>query len=487
MNAQSSTPEPAASSGASANPIPAAQIDRSCQLPVLFLIGCAAAWLVIGLLFGVLSSIKLHGPGFLAGSEWSTYGRLYPVSRAALAFGFASQAALALAIWMIARLGRTLVVGPVAITLGAALWNGALAIGIFGILAGNNTGYEWFELPGSVGPAMFVSFGVIGVCALIMLHRRHEPTMYVSQWYLLAALLWFPWVFSTSYLLLFQWPVRGVMQEIVNSWFAHNFFSLWLTPVSLAAIFYFIPKLLGRPLHSEYLAMFGFWTLALFGGWVEVQSGTPVPKWIASVSTVAAVLLLIPLMAVLINWHHTLRGQYAVAWQNPVLRFFVFGAAMFALVTVLQALGSARSVSRVTGLTFYDIGIRELFLFGFVGMVSGGSLVYMLPRLTENRSSASFAGWYFWLMATGSLLSGLSLVLGGVVQGLAIHDASVGFLQIVKRTVPFIGINTVGNLLLLGANLGLAVVLGKEIARCCGCCCVCAPEQPRLAAAGRKA
>ena len=73
--------------------------------------------------------------------------------------------------------------------------------------------------------------------------------------------------FSTANLLLLIEPVRGVLQAAISSWFVNCLTVLWLTPVGLGAIFYFIPKVTGRPLHSHYLGLFGFWLLAIFGGW----------------------------------------------------------------------------------------------------------------------------------------------------------------------------------------------------------------------------
>jgi hypothetical protein len=39
-------------------------------------------------------------------------------------------------------------------------------------------------------------------------------------------------------------------QPPVNWWYAHNVLDLWFTPVGLAAAYYFIPKIIGEPIHS---------------------------------------------------------------------------------------------------------------------------------------------------------------------------------------------------------------------------------------------
>src|SRR6185436_17467579 len=98
---------------------------------------------------------------------------------------------------------------------------------------------------------------------------------------LLAALFWFPWIYSAANYLLLIDPVRGTFQSAINAWFTGNFIGLWLGPIALAAIFYFIPRLTGQPLYSRELALFGFWTMTFFTGFsgLAALTGGPVPRW----------------------------------------------------------------------------------------------------------------------------------------------------------------------------------------------------------------
>ncbi|MFN9938811.1 MAG: cbb3-type cytochrome c oxidase subunit I [bacterium] len=96
-----------------------------------------------------------------------------------------------------------------------------------------------------------------------MFRFRQPGHVYVSQWYLLAAFLWFPWLYSTANILLNFEPIQGGAQGAVNWWYGHNALGLWFTPIGLAAAYYLIPKVLGRPIHSYYLSILGFWSLEL--------------------------------------------------------------------------------------------------------------------------------------------------------------------------------------------------------------------------------
>src|SRR5437763_867411 len=101
--------------------------------------------------------------------------------------------------------------------------------------------------------------------------RRREQHVYVTQWYLLAAVFWFPWMYLVTQFMIFWSPAKGVVPMVVNWWFAHNFLGLWLTPIGLGSAYYLIPKIIGRPIHSYYLSIIGFWSLALFYSWAGIH------------------------------------------------------------------------------------------------------------------------------------------------------------------------------------------------------------------------
>src|SRR5260370_34788086 len=103
-----SSPTVAPGSGASpgGRRVPVAEIDASLRWPVLLLFVSAVLWLVFGTVLALIASIKLHGPGFLNGSAWLAYGRINPAGMNALLYGFASQAGLGVALWLLGRLRR---------------------------------------------------------------------------------------------------------------------------------------------------------------------------------------------------------------------------------------------------------------------------------------------------------------------------------------------------------------------------------------------
>ena len=129
-------------------------------------IPAAVVWLVLASAAGLISSIKLHEPEFLADYAWLTFGRIRTLHLNSVAYGWAPMAAFGIAIWTLPRLLKTELMGGRFAILGAMLWNAALIAGLGSIAAGFNDGLEWLEIPWQID-ILFVIGG-----ALIGLRRR---------------------------------------------------------------------------------------------------------------------------------------------------------------------------------------------------------------------------------------------------------------------------------------------------------------------------
>jgi len=440
---------------------------------VVFLFAKSAGWLVLASFFGFIASLKFHAPSLLSDWAWSTYGRIQPAAINSFIYGFAIQAALGVALWIVCRLGRTTLVQPGIIVVGAMIWNLGVALGVLGILMGDGTGYEWLEMPRYASPILFAAYALIGICALLTFHNRCERTLYVSQWFLLAALFWFPWIYSTANLLLVFAPVRGVLQAVVNWWYMNNLAMIWFGFIGLGTIFYFVPKLIGRPLYSHYYALFAFWTLALFGSWGGIHHGAPVPAWMPSVSTVFSVLAIVPVIAVAINLHRTIAGKYGELTANKPLAFVAFGALAFVVAAVLAGWVSVPYMSRVLHFSFFTPALTQLFLYGFAAMTLFGAIYYVTPRVMRVEwPSTGSINKHFWLSAIGIGIYFLSLAVGGFQQGHALLDSNKPFLETLQPGLRLFRVSTMGDLLMAAGNALLALNLGRMMLRCCLSCCV---------------
>ena len=434
------------------------EIDVSCSAPLLMMFASAGIWLVVGTLLNLIASIKLHSPGFFANVAWLSFGRIRPAGMDALLYGFASQAAMGISIWLTCRLGAVTLCCKGPVLLAAAFWNLAVTVGVLSILGGGSTGFAWLEMPRFAGVILFASYGVIGLCTLVTFYNRAERSLYVSQWYVLAALFWFPWIYSAANLLLLYWPVRGVLQAFINSWFTNNFLTLWLGSVALATLFYFIPKLLNRPLYSSYIAGFGFWTYLVAAGWTgSIQLiGGPLPSWMIAIGASAAIVLILPTVAILLNWYLT-AGVVRFDRQEPadiVLRYVFWGAVSYLVASVCGILLACYPVSEITQFSLVPLALVYLIIFGFFGMTAFAAIYYIVPRATRIEWPCEKAVQLHYLCsAAGIGLLFVGLLLGGLIQGIRLNETTAEVFKITRGTIPFIGLGTLGFLLLLVGQL----------------------------------
>ena len=441
-------------------------IDASCRLPLLVLFGHAAFWLLVSSAFGFLASLKFHAPNLLSDCAWLSYGRVHAVATMAFTYGFAIQAGLGVGLWTIAGLGQNRVSQSLGIVFGGKVWNFGVLLGVVGILAGSTTGFDYLEMPRYSAVLLFIASLVIGMGLVKTLHQRRERSLQPSQWFLIAAIFWFPWIFSTARLMLVLHPVRGVMQSVLAWWFAANLNLVWLALVGLATMFYFIPKLVGRPLHSRALALFTFWTLILFGSWTGLPGGAPLPAWMPALSAIAAVLTLLPQIALGLNIFHTKQGARVEEQSKTAFGFIILGLGMFQLAGLMRVAAALPGVSAITDFTWFTVAQSQLNTYGFFAMTIFGAIYYILPRVTGIEwPFAKSVRAHFWLAAFGIILVAAPLAIGGVLQGLKLNNPQIGFGDLTKATLPFLRVSTTGELLVALGHLLFAMNLTGMVVR----------------------
>jgi cytochrome c oxidase cbb3-type subunit 1 len=432
-----------------------ALIDASTRLPVLMFYTSGIVWLLISTFLALFAAFKLHAPDFLGNVSCLTWGRVQPAQTNIMIYGWASMAGMGTAIWIMARLCRTVLRHPLLLVGAAGFWNLGVLLGAGAILAGDSTGYPWLEFPPYAAVVLFASYSLIISWAVLMFRFRRGEQIYITQWYLVGAFLWFPWLYSAAQLMLFVVPVQGVMQAVVSWWFANNLLFLWLGAIGLGTAYYMIPKVLGRPVYSYHLATIGFWTYALFSSWTGMQRliDGPLPAWMITASIAATILTIIPVATVGLNHHMTMAGNFPLLRYSPTLRFTVFGAMSYTVFSAMGVLISLRSVARYIHFTEANIAYTNLGLYAFYTMIIFGSMYYIVPRLVGREwRYGSLIKLHFWAAVYGIGLSTLMLVAGGLVQGTSMDDASMAFTESTQSLLPYLRGRTLGEILLLAAH-----------------------------------
>ncbi len=438
-----------------------ARADQSSRVPVVWWLSSSLVWLLFGSLLGVVASLKLHIPDWLVQDAALTFGRIRPAHLNTVAYGWASMSGVGVGVWLIPRLFKVRLQGANYATAGAIVWNIGMLGGTIALLAGFSDGLEWLEFPWQTDLLLVAGGGLAAVPLILSLLKRRVQHLYVSAWYLLAALVWFPMLFLTA-----KAPnvFSGVEQSMLNWWYAHNVLGLWLTPLGLASAYYMIPKIVGEPIYSYSLSLIGFWALALFYSQVGLHHlvGGPVPTWAVTISIVHSVMMVIPVIAVAINHHMTVYKHWRLLFYSPTLRFVTLGAIMYTLSSVQGSIEALRSVNAITHFTHYTVAHAHLGVYGFFSFVMFGSIYFILPRLTGREWPFPWAiSAHFWLVFVGFGIYFIALSIGGWLQGLAMLDAARPFMESVNITKPYLFARSVGGSLM---TLGHVVFAAHALA-----------------------
>ncbi|QDW52848.1 MULTISPECIES: cbb3-type cytochrome c oxidase subunit I [Burkholderia] len=447
-----------------------ARLDASSRGPTFVFLSSSVFWLLLGSVAGLVASQKLTAPDFLTQSAWLTFGRVRTAHLNMVVYGWASMAGIGISLWMLPRLLKTQLAGGRFAIAGAWLWNAGLSAGIAAILSGWTDGLQWLEIPWQIGILLAAGGALAAVPLLMTIARRTTRHLYVSVWYLAAALLWFPILYIVAKV---PGVHFGVEQAIVNWWFAHNVLGLWLTPIGLAAAYYFIAKVLGRPIYSYALSLVGFWALAMFYSQAGIHHllGGPVPQWLQSVSVVQSVMMIVPVLAVGVNHHMTVAGHFGALKHSPTLRFVVLGAVLYTLVSLQGSLEALPFFNRLVHFTQYKVAHAHLGLYGFFSMIMFGSIYFTMPRVLEREWPYPKLVWlHFWLAAVGFAIYFVSLTIGGVLQGIALLDPARPFMASVEVLTPYLQARTLGGALMtighfVFAYHFFALVFGRQGAR----------------------
>ena len=439
-------------------------VDRSTRLPVIGFVVSATFWLLVGSALALIASVKFQLPDWLTQQAWLTFGRVRPAHLNTVIYGWISMVGVGISTWLWARLLKTKLRGQGLMLASIGLWNVGMVVGTIGILAGYSRAIEWVEMPYAAFAFIVPAMILVVASFILTLRERRAEHLFISVWYIGASMLWGPFL-----VIAFLLPIySGVPEATANWWYAHNILGLWITPAGLAAAYYFIPKVIGRPVYSYHLSYLGFWTLALFYNWAGVHHlvGGPAPQWLATVSIVFSMMMIIPVIVVAVNHHLTVVGHFEKLKYSPTLRFVVFGAMSYTAVSLQGSFQSLRMWQEITHFTHYTIAHSHLGVYAFATMIAFGALYYIMPRVTNwEWEHPRLISLHFWATGLGIGAYFTALTIGGVIQGLQMLDPDVAFLQIVEDTKPWLVVRSVSGTLMTIGHVVFAYLLYRIVTR----------------------
>lgn len=424
---------------------PAAHEDRAAFSFLLV----AGVFFVVSGLVALIIAAKLQMPTLLGNVSWLSFGRLRPIHTNGMLFGWLLAADMGLCFYVVPRLCGVKLWSEKLGLATLALWVVIVLSAVVTLALGMNQGLEYAELPLWIDVLVTTAWIMFGINIFATVATRKYTQMYVSLWYIMAAILWTAFVYIVgNFATVFT---AGVNQANLNWFYVHNAVGLIFTPLGLALGYYFIPKAAETPLYSHRLSMIGFWSLAFVYVWTGAHHMLhgPISQWLQTVAILFSVMLMIPVWTLVWNFLATMKGQWHQLQDNVPIKFLMAGTVFYLLTCFQGPMHSLRSVNAIVSKTDWIVGHAHMAVLGAFSFFAVAGAYYAVPRMLNTRlHSQKMANASFWLWLIGGLSFFVSLWIGGLLQGLQWNDPSIPFIDTVKFMQPFWSVRLVGGTLM---------------------------------------
>ena len=418
----------------------------------------AIFWLVLAITLGLIQALEFIAPDFLAGISWLVFPRIRQAHVNGLAFGWLSMAMVAGWYYVVPRLTKSAIYSEKLGIAVAWMWNLALAVGLVGLTLGWTQAREYAELAWPIDIAIMIVLLLTAFNLFMTISRRKEPSLYVSLWYIMGTLIWFPIVYAIGNVI---WApptgaLMGLNDAIWNWFYGHNVLGLWFTTGTVALIYFIVPREIKKPIYGYALALIAFWGIAFFYTAVGTHHilGAPVPEWLKTISVICSIGLLIPVSAFVVNMFMTMRGSWRVAYTSIPLRFALTGTAFYLAVSVQGSFQALRGFNQFIHFTNWPVAHAHLALLGFVAFSLWGMVYYMMPRILGTPLYSEKLAWTHWWLTTVGFLGFFSvLTAAGLVQAGGFSQG-IPIVQILPGIRPlWIGRAASGSVIIFGQYL----------------------------------
>jgi cytochrome c oxidase cbb3-type subunit 1 len=436
----------------------------------------AVVWGVVGMLVGVVIAAQLVWPELNLGLPWTSFGRLRPLHTNAVIFAFGGSSLFASSYYVVQRTCQTRLFAGKLASFTFWGWQAVILAAAISLPLGYTSGKEYAELEWPIDILIAIVWVSYAIVFFGTIAKRKIKHIYVANWFygafiITVALLHIvnsaeiPADFMKSYS-----AYAGVQDAMVQWWYGHNAVGFFLTAGFLGMMYYFVPKQAERPVYSYSLSIVHFWALIFTYMWAGPHHlhYTALPDWVSSLGMVFSLILFAPSWGGMINGIMTLSGAWHKLRTDPILRFLIVSLSFYGMSTFEGPMMSIKTVNALSHYTDWTVGHVHSGALGWVGLVSMGTLYFLVPRLFGQKQMYSMKAieLHFWMATIGIVLYITALWISGVMEGLmwrAINpDGTLAytFIESVKAKHPYYIIRLLGGLLYLG---GMLVMLWNVI------------------------
>ena len=439
---------------------------------VKWFLWATVGWGLVGMLVGVTLALQLAWWPANLGLPWTTFGRLRPLHTNAVIFAFAANVCFMGIYYSMQRLLRTPMWSPILSRLHWAGWQAIIVAAAITLPLGLTQSKEYAELVWPIDIAIAVVWVIFAVNFFATLAIRRVQHLYVAIWFYMSFVLTIPVLHIVNSLAIpatfaRSYPVyAGLTDALVQWWYGHNAVGFVLTTPFLGLMYYFLPRAAERPVYSYRLSIIHFWALVFLYIWAGphhlLYSG--LPDWAQTLGMVFSIMLIAPSWGGMLNGLLTLRGAWDRLRTDAVLKFFVVAISFYGMSTFEGPMMSIRSVSALAHYTNWVVGHVHSGAIGWVGMLSFGTIYWLIPRLYHRElAHPKLPTTHFWLATLGIVLYTVAMWAAGLTEGLMSRGIDQGgqlqypvFLDIAVAMEPFYWMRFAGGLLYLAGAVLLA-------------------------------
>ena len=403
---------------------------------ILWFIGTATFWLVLGTSVGEYLGIKFVAPD-VDHISWLSFGRLRPVHTNMVFWGWASLGMLGLGHYVVPKVGNT----PLAsLKMG---WytlyfvNASVIFGTLSLLAGiNNGGGEYREYIWPIALLLAIGLILTLINFIQTIAKRATEEIYISNWYIVAATIFAIVITIVAYVPLWQ---DGLGETIIQGYYMHQGVGMWFMMFTLGIVYYFLPQQLNKPIYSYSLGILAFWAQIIFYTLIGTHHFifSAIPWWLQTIAIVGSVGMIIPVAAGTTNFILTFKGAWYKVPSSYTLPFFLVGIVFYFTGSLQGTAEAFKTTNLIWHFTDFTVAHSHITMYGIICFFIWAGIYAVVPRITGKEAPQITVGAHFWLALIGLLFYAVPLMYGSTLKGLMWVDGQKPFIESVVFMAPY--------------------------------------------------
>ncbi|SES12899.1 cytochrome-c oxidase, cbb3-type subunit I [Pedobacter rhizosphaerae] len=436
-------------------------------------------WGIVGMTVGLLAAMQLFKPAMNMGNQYTTFGRIRPLHTNAVIFAFVGNAIFMGVYYSLQRLLKARMFSDTLSKIHFWGWQLIIVAAAITLPLGFTTSHEYAELEWPIDIAITVIWVVFGINMFGTIIKRRERHLYVAIWFYIATFVTIavlhivnsfelPISFLKSY-----YVYAGVQDALVQWWYGHNAVAFFLTTPYLGMMYYFLPKMAGRPVYSYKLSILHFWSLIFIYIWAGPHHllYTSLPGWAQSLGVAFSIMLIAPSWGGMINGLLTLRGAWDKVRDDVTLKFMVVALTAYGMATFEGPMLSLKQINGIAHFTDWIVAHVHVGALGWNGFLTFGVLYWLIPRIYKTELySKKLAAFHFWIGTLGILFYAIPMYWAGFTQGLMWKEFTAegllkypNFLATTIQIIPMHVLRSIGGALYLIGVIAMTYNLVKTM------------------------